>query len=115
VNEQMHSEVRGLYSAYVDHELPAPELERFVAHVESCEDCLHGLEDFEATVEAVRGVARERAPSTFTRAVLRRVKHRSRRQASVLPFLDGTFHLPAEVILPVVLAAAIALLIHALQ
>lgn len=115
MSELQHIEVQGLYSAYVDQELPTPELERFVAHVESCDGCMEGLERFEQTVEQVRKLPRAQAPSAFSRQVMRRVKHRRRRAAAVLPFLDGSFHLPAEAIIPIVIAAAVALLIHALQ
>jgi anti-sigma factor RsiW len=115
VNQLAHNEVQGLYSAYVDHELPAPELERFVQHLEECEGCMEGLEKFEATVEAVRGVPRERAPNSFARQVMRRVKHRNRREAANRPFLDGAVHIPAGAIIPIIVAAALALLIHALQ
>lgn len=115
MSELAHTEVQGLFSAYVDQELPPPELERFVAHVEACDGCMEGLERFERTVEQVRQVPRAQAPNAFTRQVLRRVKHRKRRAASVLPFLDGSLHLPAEAIIPIVIAAAVALLIHVLQ
>lgn len=115
MNQLQHNEVQDLFSAYVDQELPPPELERFVAHLESCDGCMEGLERFEETVEQVRGVARIQAPSAFTRQVLRRVKHRKRRAAAVLPFLDGSLHLPAEAVIPIIVAAAVALLIHALQ
>ena len=114
MSQLAHNEVQGLYSAYVDRELPAPELERFVEHLESCEGCMEGLEKFEATVEAVRGVAREHAPNGFARQVMRRVKHRNRREAANRPFLESV-HIPAGAIIPIILAAAIALLIHALQ
>ena len=115
MNEQAHTDFQGLYSAYVDHELPAPELERFVAHVEGCEHCLQGLETFEATVEAVRGVERLHAPPMFSRQVMRRVKHRNRRMAASRPFVEGMFQLPAGAIIPVIIAAAIVLLLHSLQ
>jgi len=112
VNELGHVEAKALFSAYVDADLEPPALERFVAHVEHCDDCLGGLERFQATVDAVRALPRERAPRTLARQVLRRVSKRGRRNA-MGPMLDG-FRVPAEVILPIVLAAAIALLIHAL-
>ena len=115
MSELGHSEVQGLYSAYVEHELPVGELEKLVAHLESCDGCTVALERFEASFDAVRQLPRERAPANLSRQVLRRVRHRNRRRAAVLPYLTGQFHLPAEAIIPIVVAAAIALLIHALQ
>jgi anti-sigma factor RsiW len=115
VNALAHSEVQSLYSAYVEHELPEGELENFVAHLESCQGCLQSLEHFEATFESVRKLPRERAPTMFGRQVLRRVRHRNRRRAAVMPYLAGQFHLPAEAIIPIIIAAAAALLIHVLQ
>lgn len=112
---ETHSEVTGLFSAYVDHELPVGELERFVTHVEACEGCAGELEVFEQTVASVRGLPRERAPSAFSRQVMRRVRHRHRRQAAVAPYLQGSFQLPVEAAIPIVLAAALALLLLLLK
>jgi anti-sigma factor RsiW len=109
--ETTHQEVTGLFSAFIDHELPVAELEKFVSHVEACEGCAVELEAFEKTVESVRGLQRERAPVAFSRLVLRRVRHRNRRSAAVAPYLNGSFHLPVEAAIPIVLAAVLALLL----
>lgn len=112
---QSHSEVTGLFSAFVDHELPVAELEKLVVHLESCAGCAEELSTFEETVARVRGLPAVRAPSSFSRMVLRRVRHRSRRQSAVAPFLDGSFHLPAEAAIPIVLAAVLALVLLLLK
>jgi anti-sigma factor RsiW len=116
VSELGHSEIQGLFSAYVDQELPAPDREAFLSHLSGCPDCNHHLEQFQQTVTLLRGLPKHRAPPAFSRQVLRRVKQRNRRNEAVGMFFAGPLRVPIETIIPILLAASVvALLLYAAQ
>ena len=106
-----HSEARELFSAYVDEDLAEPDEERLFKHLDGCPDCHQGLEQFEDTIAQVRGLPRNRLPASFTRQVLRRAKHRNRRQRELAAFMVGPLRVPVEAAFPIILAAGVALVL----
>ena len=106
-----HSEAHELFSAFVDEELEAPEQERLLQHLDSCDSCHQGLEQFEDTIAQVRGLPRHRLPASFSRQVLRRVKQRNRRQRELAAVMVGPLRVPVEAAFPIFLAAAVALVL----
>ena len=111
MSEPMHVEVQDQFSSYIDQELSADARERFLEHIQRCPNCEHSLDQFEQTIAAVRGLPRHKAPHSFARQVLRRVKHRNRRQQAISDLFAGTLRVPSEAILPILLAACVAALL----
>jgi anti-sigma factor RsiW len=110
-----HTEARDLFSAYVDEDLAEPEEERFLEHLDGCPECHQGLERFEDTIAQVRGLPRHRLPASFTRQVLRRAKHRNRRQRELAAFMVGPLRVPVEAAFPIILAAGVAVVLFLLH
>jgi anti-sigma factor RsiW len=106
-----HEQVQELYSAYVDEDLDTSVEDGFLEHLDGCPDCQGGLERFEKAVAEVRGTPRLRAPTSFSRQVMRRVKQRKRR-TEALGWFAGPLHVPAEAIVPILMAAAAVALIY---
>ena len=110
-----HTEARDLFSAYVDEDLAEPEEERLLEHLDGCPECHQGLEHFEDTIAQVRGLPRHRLPVSFTRQVLRRAKHRNRRQRELAAFMVGPLRVPVEAAFPIILAAGVAVVLFLLR
>ena len=110
-----HTEARDLFSAYVDEDLPEPDEERLLQHLDGCRECHQGLERFEDTIAQVRGLPRNELPAAFSRQVMRRVKHRNRRQRELAAVMVGPLRVPVEAALPIMLAAAVAVVLLLLR
>ena len=106
-----HQEVRSLFPALVDDELDGARAEGLRAHLEACAECRIGWVRYERAVALVRRVPREKPPAALTAAILRRIRRRKSlalRRAQVLAL---AYRVPYEVVLPILLAAAVAALL----
>lgn len=96
-----------LYSAYLDDELGDAESLELLETLEQRPEWRAEFERVERTVNRLRGTPSVKAPTGFTQAVMRRVRHRNRRQRAMDLFgLPGA--LGAEVTISILLAAAVA-------
>ena len=106
-----HQEVRSMFPALVDDELDGDLVSNLRAHLEVCDECRSGWKRYERAVSLVRKVPREKAPQALTAVILRRIRRRKsadRRREHVLAL---AFRTPYGVVIPVVLAAAVAALL----
>jgi len=107
--ELSHGEARSLFPALVDRELGEPDEVRLRAHLEICDDCRTGWTRYERAVEKVRSLERVRAPKTFASQVL--LRSRRRRGLRAIARAEADYRLPTEIIIPVLIAALVALVI----
>jgi anti-sigma factor RsiW len=108
-----HERAQELFGALLDGEIHATEEAGLRAHLTDCVECRTGFDQFEKAISLIRDVGRERAPEGFATRVLRRVRRRRRHtrlQGGRLLFEHGAFP-AAEVIVPILIAAAVAALI----
>jgi anti-sigma factor RsiW len=110
VREISHREAKDLYAALVDAELQGDLLEQMRAHLDSCRECRDGWTRYSRAVEKVRSTPRSRAPGSFAAAVKGRVLRR-RRGLRGLAHVQAVHRVPVEILVPILLAAAIAALV----
>lgn len=72
VAELGHDAIRGELSDYLDGSLSSHERERVEGHLGECADCSAYLSTLRKTVELVRTLPAQAAPSGVKRAILRR-------------------------------------------
>ena len=103
-----HRAARKLFVDLADQALDMAEQRRLEAHLEACADCAAGWQRYSATVQALRGVQRERAPVSLATTVMRRVR-RNRHRGLRLPHpLMLAHRVPMEAAIPLLLGVAIA-------
>lgn len=102
-----HREARGMFLALADQDLPQSEADRLRQHLEQCEDCRCGWQDYSQTVQALRGVTREKAPPALATLVMRRVR-RQQRPALRHAHLTYVQRVPFEIVVPILLGVAVA-------
>ncbi len=107
--ELSHKEAKGLFAALVDAELQGDLLEQMRAHLDSCQECREGWTKYSRAVEKVRSSSRVRAPGSFAAAVKVRVLRR-RRGLRGLAHVHAVHRMPVEILIPIMLAAAVAAL-----
>jgi hypothetical protein len=61
-----HARTRGRLSQYIDATLSPPETAALEAHLATCEDCRHALDDLRSTVSAVRDLPQVETPRSFS-------------------------------------------------
>lgn len=105
-----HSQARALFLAAADEELPGTEEQKLRKHLEDCEACREGWQDYRHTVQTLRGVRREKAPPALATLVLRRVR-RQKRPAVRYAHLTYVQRVPFEAVVPILLGVAVAALI----
>ena len=103
-----HQEAQDLFGALVDMEIPAPEEARLRSHLSRCVSCSQGWVRYEATVHQVRDLPRERAPMSLAGVIVRRERRRAFSRRMRLLQLQN--RLPVELILPLLIAAAVVVL-----
>jgi anti-sigma factor RsiW len=108
--ELTHREAKSLFGAFVDEELEPPKEESLKAHLDDCAECRTGWELYARVVKSTRTLERQKAPPGLATVILRRVRRR-RIAARTLRLTHAQYALPAEIIIPVVLAAAVAALL----
>jgi anti-sigma factor RsiW len=110
-----HETASDLFSAYLDAELPPPELERLEEHLHHCDTCRSGYEEFAEAITLVRDVPRLRAPRGFTRRVVKRARRSRTRGLGPAAAQLVLQRQHVEVAALILLAAALAaLVIHLL-
>ena len=108
--QMTHHEARARFLDLADAALPPPEAEAVHSHLRVCRDCAAGWQAYSATVQAVRALPREPAPPTLATDLLRRVNRRRQGQRA-LALTHARLRVPAEMALPLLLAAALAALL----
>ncbi len=103
-----HRETQELFLALADDELPAEKAQAVRTHLDGCGDCQAGWQRYERTVQALRGVEREKAPPALASRVMTRVKRQRRFGLKGLHLLHAQHRFPVEVLIPLLLAAAVA-------
>ena len=103
-----HRETRALFIALADEELPAEQARQVHSHLEGCGECQRGWQAYAGTLARVRGVERQRAPGSLASSVLTRVKRERRSGLRRLHLAHVHYRLPVEILIPVLLAAAVA-------
>ena len=103
-----HRETRALFLAFADEELPDDEARAVRSHLDGCDECQRGWQGYANTVQRLRQVERQRAPAALSAQVMARVKRQRRSGLRRLTQLHAHYRLPVEVLIPVLLAAAVA-------
>lgn len=104
--EITHAQANALFPALIDQELPEPETSRLQEHLEGCDTCRTGWEQYARAVDRVRGVPRERAPDALASVILRRAR---RKPFSVRATLaQAHYRVPYEIVIPLLLAMGVA-------
>jgi predicted anti-sigma-YlaC factor YlaD len=103
-----HREARDLFLALADEELPEPQAKAVRSHLDGCEECRAGWDRYARTVQLVRKVEREKAPPMMASLVLNRVKRERRFGLRKLHWAYTHHRFPVEVLIPLLLAAAVA-------
>ncbi|ATB38096.1 transmembrane transcriptional regulator [Cystobacter fuscus] len=103
-----HRETRALFIAFADEELPADTAREVRSHLDTCGECQQGWQAYSSTVLRVRQVPRHKAPPALASQVLARVKRQRRSGLRGLQLAHAHYRLPVEVLIPVLLAAAVA-------
>jgi len=103
-----HREAKALFFALADEELPAPEAQAVREHLDGCEECREGWQRYERTVQRLRGTEREKAPPALASLVMTRVRRQRRFGLKGLYQAHAQHRFPVEILIPVLLAAAVA-------
>ena len=103
-----HRETRAHFLALADEELPAETAREVRSHLDTCGECQRGWQAYSSTVLRVREVPRHRAPPALSSQVMARVKRQRRSGLRGLRMMHANYRLPVEVLIPVLLAAAVA-------
>ncbi|NOJ78447.1 transmembrane transcriptional regulator [Myxococcus xanthus] len=103
-----HREARALFLALADDELPAPKAQEVRTHLDGCDDCRQGWQRYSSTVQRLQRVDREKAPPALASLVMNRVRRKRRFGLRGLHTLHMNHRLPVEVLIPLLLAAAVA-------
>ncbi|MET0405708.1 MAG: anti-sigma factor [Cystobacter sp.] len=103
-----HRETRALFIAFADEELSAETAREVRFHLDACGECQRGWQAYSTTVNRVREVPRLQAPPALASQVLARVKRQRRFGLRGLQLAHAHYRLPVEVLIPVLLAAAVA-------
>jgi predicted anti-sigma-YlaC factor YlaD len=103
-----HREARDLFLALADEELSEPQAKAVRLHLDGCEECRAGWDRYARTVQLVRKVEREKAPPMMASLVLNRVKRERRFGLRKLHWAHTHHRFPVEVLIPLLLAAAVA-------
>ncbi|SEU05724.1 anti-sigma factor family protein [Stigmatella erecta] len=103
-----HRDAKALFFALADEELPPPQAQAVRSHLDGCDECRAGWVRYEQTVQRVRQVGREKAPAALASMVLTRVKRERRFGLRKLHLAHVYYRFPVEVLIPVLLAAAVA-------
>ncbi|RKH47947.1 zf-HC2 domain-containing protein [Corallococcus sp. AB049A] len=102
-----HREAKALFLALADEQLPAPQEQAVRSHLDGCEECRQGWDRYARTVERVRSVEREKAPPALASLVAARVRRQRRFGLKGLHLAHANHRFPVEVLIPLLLAAAV--------
>lgn len=102
-----HREARALFLALADEELPAPQVQAVRSHLDGCAECRQGWDRYASTVQRVRTLEREKAPPALASLVVTRVRRQRRFGLKGLHLAHANHRFPVEVLIPLLLAAAV--------
>jgi predicted anti-sigma-YlaC factor YlaD len=102
-----HRETQALFLALADEQLPAPQEQAVRHHLDGCEQCRQGWEGYARTVQRVRSVEREKAPPALASLVAARVRRQRKSGLKGLHLAHAQHRFPVEVLIPLLLAAAV--------
>lgn len=102
-----HHQAQALFLDLVDEALPAEQEQAVRLHLQGCGECQAGWERYARTVQRVRQVERERAPPGLATQVMGRVRRQRRLGLKGLHLAHAHHRLPVEVLIPLLLAAAV--------
>jgi anti-sigma factor RsiW len=103
-----HRETQALFLAFADEELPDDKARAVRSHLDDCGECQRGWQSYANTVRRLRRVERQKAPAALATQVMTRVKRQRRSGLRRLTQLHAQYRLPVEILVPVLLAAAVA-------
>lgn len=106
-----HQEARSLFPALVDDELDGEQAKGLQAHLDQCAECRTGWVRYERAISLVRKAPREKPPVALTAAILRRIRRRKSAALRRERVLALAYRVPYEVVLPILMAAAVAALL----
>ncbi|RKH62040.1 anti-sigma factor family protein [Corallococcus llansteffanensis] len=102
-----HREARALFLALADEELPAPQVQAVQSHLDGCVECRQGWDRYSSTVQRVRTLEREKAPPALASLVAGRVRRQRKFGLRGLHLAHANHRFPVEVLIPLLLAAAV--------
>ncbi|WP_434389399.1 anti-sigma factor family protein [Melittangium boletus] len=103
-----HRETRALFIAFADEDLPADKAGEVRSHLDGCGECQRGWQSYSATVQRLKAAPRHAAPPALATQVMTRVKRQRRSGLRGLTLMHAHYRLPVEILVPVLLAAAVA-------
>lgn len=103
-----HGEAKALFFALADEELPPPQAQAVRSHLDGCDECRAGWDRYAKTVQRVRKMEREKAPPAMASMVLNRLKRERRFGLRKLHWAHTHHRFPVEILIPLLLAAAVA-------
>jgi anti-sigma factor RsiW len=106
-----HEQAQELFGPMLDGDIAATQAAGLRAHLSDCVECRTGFDQYEKAISLVRGIGREQAPEGFATRVLRRVRRRRRRNLEGGRFVEFTSMPAAEVMVPLLIAAVVAVTI----
>jgi anti-sigma factor RsiW len=106
-----HRQTRALFLALADEELPGEKAQAVRQHLDGCGECQRGWRQYARTVQRLRGVERQKAPPALASVVMTRVKRQRRFGLKGLHTLHAHYRFPVEVLIPMLLAAAVAVFV----
>lgn len=101
-----HSAAKAFFPALLDQELPAPEEAKVRGHLAECPSCNEGFVKYERAVMRVRNLERIRAPDLLATRILQRTK--KRRGLRQIARVHAEHRVPVEILIPILMAAAVA-------
>lgn len=101
-----HSAARESFGALIDQELEPREEAKVRGHLAECPSCNAGYMKYERTVTRVRQLERVRAPDLLATRILQRTK--KKRGLRQIAKVHADHRVPVEIVIPVLLAAAVA-------
>src|SRR5687768_10140835 len=110
ITAKPHQDIEALFGPLLDEELLGGEKDRVVEHLDGCAPCRQQWTRYENAVQSVRRLPKERAPEALAHALALRIRHRKGLGSRRLLLAHAKHRVPVEIILPIVLAAALAAL-----
>lgn len=104
--ELTHTAARAFFPALIDQELEPKEEAKVRGHLALCRPCQEGFQKYERAVTRVRQLERVRAPDLLATRILQRT--RRRRGLRQIAKLHHDYRVPVELLIPILLAAAVA-------
>lgn len=104
--ELSHTAAKAFFPALIDQELEPKEEAKVRGHLAQCPTCHQGFEKYERAVTRVRQLERVRAPDLLATRILQRT--RRKRGLRQIAKVHQDYRIPVEILIPVLLAAAIA-------